>query len=1443
MTDFPVDQGLSDTPVDFAVETPENPSSAAVADRTVSLAGKMGTPPQETIQASEIGDKTSVLQAKQQATDPVQSTFSRNLEAGTLSLSVFQQALNEAQEKASVAQELEDYFVEAGVLTEGAEYTVTDLRHTINMNIAEQLFRDKISEVAGETSIAGYVGDFVDRYFIRHFPIGAYEDLTRRSERKGQELLQASIELNPKEYKAFIEAYIEELSEEGVFVGDNIFALQDGFQEAVNAGYDPMAGVNQLLTLGDVVGLGVAGKNLKMTKAISKADHPVTKVAALEGQEAAAEFTEKAVEATAGLDNTVKAKAGPSMFDPGDSVVKPQSAKVAEIAENNSLVSKVRELQQSGAFGAPDPLRVRAEAERVAEAFSKRITNLTNNIRVAEDLTGNPIAEVTFGKVKDGTPFKRESDAVKAAKKLPEAKAAPVDPEDLSKGWVVQLDARIDTRGLSDEFDVNNVEYDFVRTQIARFLGSNAATDDEQLNALANMAESSAVAVRRQADPLLRSLNKVSQDSKRAINRVLTELRDGSDASLKEGYNRAEFTEKFQEKHPKGLLPSKKDMDAWDAIQEIEDAGWLLRANQVLNNYVAKGFWSVDLGDGVKSVGKRVEELPGEVRIFNAETGVIETAVNPDIPVWRLDIPMKDTQVEYVTNPRSVDVLDHSDVMGFNAGGRRLNPDANHFVVLDDAEHPKAIITAFTEKQARKAVEQLSNLQAAVKRMGGDIASIKPTEALDDLVRANNDWNPSITTFQEFAELVARKGWDLSKTVSKKERDGEVENVSKNSPLAGEKWENYVATQTSRYDETLMDFGGSETYNVDPVSAILGEFANAATHYTHRQYTYDAASAWTKRAAREGSGVKLSDSYAKNDWLNQVQHAEVVGNSASARALRHQRSIIRRRLKMKGPIERRFEALGQEAAEFVFDKTGFKIRGGNPADKMLGLGFQTAFGFFNVSQFFMQGLHSLTITAISPQAGLRAASALIPLRLVMHAPNPAVEAFARKRLAKSMGIEDSEVKELIDYIRTSGRDIVDGDAIELGTGPSYGISGWGENSYLPSRVSDTLQAATNGGRRVLDAGLIPFRTGERMSRQTAMMTAFFEFKQRFPKQSALSREGRQWITNREQNLTFNMTSSGRALFQEGLMRFPTQWLSYTFRSMEAVVLGRGFTPAERARMAAILMPFYGLTGMGFGSAANSVAEQFGVEDTNAFIAMKYGFIDWLIAESTDVETGLATRLAPVTGFTDLYKRIVQGEATTMEVLMGPSGDVTQRTLGTLWNALEEVYNGHSVSLTEDAIAVLRTPSGLDNVAKGIGVLQNGLYRSKTGTTVPTELKPSDAIALFMGFAPLEVTEFYAQKGLKYTDEKKLRRFRKEMTNDFQRALTIFREDPERGKTMMSEIHTKIALSGFTRAEQQTLRRGLVDVNYGEIVKLQQHLIKKDQQGVARLMGEILGDSE
>lgn len=1410
----------------------EDPNSVAVNDRVLAMAAR-GIEASETRQKAQAADKTEIVNQK---TDANQINI-RTVQQGLITqeeLEPLEQTVRSTTEKSEVELELQDFFIEQGIFVEGVEYTPTDIRYQTNTLIAEQVFRDRLSKVQDETGTWGVVGDFMDRYFVRQLGLGWYEDVTKRTERRGRDLMQAAIEMEPEEYRSFITQYADEIAAEGVFTSENLFALQQGLDEATNAGYDPAAVAQQLLgILGAAEVASLAGKGFRSARALNKADGVVPRVAALEGPEKAAEVGQDILNVTGTTDADTLAKMGPEMLDTGTSVVRPHSSKVTEVLNNNSIIRKVRENDVAGHYGRmATPEQLDTIASRVTKSFTERVSNPIHTHRIVPDVLGNQVVEIDFGKIKDGTPYKNKTGAEKALANLdiPEGQVVPVDPEDLTKGYNIRVQQRLDLTEAAEAIDVSN-DLNIVQDTVGRIFGSNALLDNDNLTVMANLAEAGTTKVRFDTRDLQKKLVGIKPESKRTISRIFQDLRDGIDAELREGYTRQEFKDKFKEKHPENRYPTQAEMDAYDAVVEFEDAGWLLRANEALIRYVKKGYWSLDLGGEVRTIGKKVTDVPEDTRVFNVNLNTEEKVTSIDVPVWRLDKPLPSGHV-YISNPKGVNILDHSDVLGFNSGGRRLNPQARQFIVLD-GDIPKAMMSAFSEKQAKEGVEQLKNIQSARKS----------NTLTDEIVQANNSWNPAINTVDDLEILIKEKDWDLNRTISYKQRDGQVvsEDTKIDAHVEGT-WDSYVRVQNNRYDDVLMDYGGGTAYNVDPVSAILGEFGNAATHYTHRAYTYNAAAAWVKRAAQSGNGFSFHPAYAKNDYVNQVQHGTLEGTNATARELTKLRGVIRRRLKMQGPVERRFSQFGQTLSEFVFDKSGIKMNIGDPSSALMSVGFQSAFGFMAFSQFLMQGIHSLSIVAISPRAGAKAASMIIPLRGVMMAPTPEARAMGLKRLAKIVGESEETLKELADYIETSGRDIIDNDLIELGTGPSYGISGWQTESYLPSSVRNTLDKATSGGRKALDVGLLPFKTGERFSRLTGISTAFLEFKKKYPTKSALSDEGRRWITSREQTLTFNMTSTSRAAFQNGVLAIPTQWMSYTFRAMESVFIGKNLSGAERARLFAVLAPMYGLTGFGAGRFAEDMVEYLGIEDKEAYIFMKYGVIDWMVAEVAPFETALAKRLAPIDGITDLYKNIFQeGEATVAELVAGPSGAITGSIVSAFWETVQEVRHGNTVSLTQDALAILRQPSGLDAVAKGMGILRNGLYRSKTGAALPVEMKPSDAVAAFMGFSPLEVNEFYDRKGLQFLSDKKFRSFRKEMQKDYLTAVLAWRTDPNKGRALMKAVDTKIALSPFSPTQQEQIRGGLT-VDNKELFHINRDLTEMDKQLFASMMEKILGDS-
>ena len=218
-------------------------------------------------------------------------------------------------------------------------------------------------------------------------------------------------------------------------------------------------------------------------------------------------------------------------------------------------------------------------------------------------------------------------------------------------------------------------------------------------------------------------------------------------------------------------------------------------------------------------------------------------------------------------------------------------------------------------------------------------------------------------------------------------------------------------------------------------------------------------------------------------------------------------------------------------------------------------------------------------------------------------------------------------------------------------------------------------------------------------------------------------------------------------------------------------------------------------------------------------------------EEMGVEATIAVsgRLAPMGAIVDTWKNLSEGKF--LEVVGGPSGQIAGGLYTGVTNALSTLFYGQSASLTEDAIALLRIPSGLDNVAKAQGIFNNGIYRSKTGTALPYEMSVGDGMVALLGFTPLEVTEHYARQTDLFASNKKFNDFRKQVNKDSEFIFALLEtgniEDTNKAIKLMEELHERISFSGFSLSQTNSLRKSARTKLESSWSKIQDNLIKND----------------
>lgn len=1444
----------SDLAIDerFPSTDPSDPASIRVKDIVVAT-----------------GEETDTFEAKQKFSDISQQAFSDVLARGQLLNKSAEQLVQEAQDLSNKQREFNenpDFVLEQALTQRDQNWDDLQTRVAVNYQIAQEVASNLMDQTKAEgTSWYTYGTDFLGRYLFRQIPIGTYEDFTARTERKGREILSKAVALSPKEFKVWMENYADEVGEEGFLSDKNLFAALALQEEVGSKGFDPNKEITRFLAVLDlptpaaVVKAGrlasKVGSSLKSTTAIGR----VTAVAGDDAGQAAAENTLARSADPETLSNLADEATD---LNAPTTPVRPSNTAFVRRMKENDIIQKIDHVWRQGGFGRVVSREKIAEvAKGIAEDYSAKINHVVHSgVDLVDEGLGVYVARFKLGSPDSGAVFepvvlKQDEYAppqavIDMAEKVgPNAKVVQFDPSDASKGYLIEVSERIDTLGLPEKlsdqmWEATNLSLAgrIVRDTVGRLFNNSLITsaavrDNERLTVLAQLGQGGRAAIKEIVRPYGKAIKSLNSEAEYTLRAVYTKLRDGSDAHLRVRYTEAEFRQEYKNLHPSKLEATDKEVEAYNALATVEEADYILKATKEIQRYIAKGYTTaVEVGEDVAGKGifvpaKRISPAQLEKgaivrtvegRIFGPIDEILDE-VPEDFPVWKLDKPLG-TGEKYVIEPKSSRMISPSDVMGYNPGGSRLNPFANYFVVIGDGEGTrlKSLISAFSEVDGTKALDQLREIIKAIDSGADNI---------DDIIKANRDWNPGIQNKNDFDEYAFKVGWTKTKgevLTGKLALKGRNDTLVKGDLDNPDIWDeakvtDFIESDMRRNDKVLPEFGGGLSYNEDPVSSVFAQFGNSAYTYSNRAYTQNAMVGWVKAVQdteKQKPGqlnwLNRKEGESTTDYETLFRTAKVTGKGAFARRMKELRNITLRRLDMQDEASDRMNSWGEQAAEYVFDGKlpfgafkGKRMDLGDPSNLLLKVGFQSAFGFLNVSQFFMQGFHATTIMAISPVHGFKGAAMTFTQRGLLSAvKDPTIYKEGIKRFAKAHDLTEETAEELMEYIRTSGRHIVGGDAIEAGTGIGWQLSGWRGQDLTYSAMKARVNELKDASGKVLDLGLMPFNAGERLSRLTALNTAFLEFKKANPNVSAMSDRGRSWITSREQTLTFNMTTADKAMVQSSLMKVPTQWLSYSMRAMEAVFVGRGLSEGERLRLFAILGPMFGLSGFGFQNSADYIGEKLEIKPgSSQYVGLKYGVIDGLshyLLGDAGGAVGVGQRLAPIGAFVDTYKAIV--EEGTLQTLGGPSGEITFNILKTAFEAMDNLANGHTVSMTEDLIKVLRQPSGLNNIAKGVGVLNNGIYRSKNGIAVPGEMDVPEALISFLGFTPLQVQEFYNRKGSMYNSDRLLRTFKKGIREDTENAFRLIDAGDERGFELLNEIGSKIALSGFAWRDQMSMRR-------------------------------------
>ena len=1420
----------------------------------------------ERVKAQEISIATDIpldqVEAERQAGDPSAETAAKTNALNFDYALVIDQAYNDGlstEEVAGIIEErkakgddmtLSEYFLIQNLMLSDNGVNSYAARTLTNMEVWNRLLQKELE--SNDQSGMSKVMSFLDVNVLRELTIGAFENVTFRSNREGKDIREAFNSLKPADFEEWAKDYIEERKSEGIFSEDSIWNLYKAANDATYLGDDPLSGVNAMFGVADIATLGLTKAGTSVLKGaktlaqetttipnkiagIYKSRRPIDSVAVMSDESTAGVVATRQVdEVGVQTDEIASGRTLPEELDPvGGPVSRPSGVTTRQGSRKTVLTEKLEEMNRAGSFGEYVP---RTSLEAVATNIATKIATSVNDVvvnsrRIIDEGSDDFKVVVRLGKDGTGSAFRRKMDAEAVAAQDPSLR---VVKREEGRGWFVETEERVNVLGLPDEldrFDKGN----FVSDAINKVFGASTVRLGDKLGGKFLQAEAGQALIGDLVKPYQKIIRAVKGKELQNLSDFMTQLRDGELSYMRQAPTREAFEGLYTTMY--GTRPKRATVDAYEALQDINDTTWQIKSSERLKRTVAEGGLYVNITDQYGDVGYRVSNVPDNELVLDLATGKSRKAtsksLNPDTPVFK--IPNTFLDHLYVTNVDSVRVLERVDVMPYNVGGPRTNAEFRYFVGTVREQKLvsgntisagfKTLLGSFGQKQATIAVEQLNTITRKVKSLMDemnvdDIENLRLSQSqydeLGDIVRANNDWNKHIVDLEDLQRLSREYNFRFTEEFAAKARDQKVsireagEDPARVDVTFGEVVG--VRQNMKRGDTTLMEFGGKKATNASPISSIADQFGSEAFGYANRAASQTAMVSWVKLAEKAEGLVVFPKGIPENDLYNRFMDAQVVKTGKFndlAAQLREQQEVIKRRMNQSTWLSDKWDSFTASATEAIFETTGKKLdlTKTDPASRLLQVGFYSKFGFFNPDQLVLQALHSLTVTAVSPRQGLKAMGLVSPMFIIANLKDSATRSLAIQRLAGFSKIDVEELNKLVKYIDESGRNIIDNQVIELQAPQKFGAA---------STLAGKGQEAVG---KFLDTSTLFFREGERVSRLVGVMTAFLEHRAKRPNIDPLSPEGKLWITNREQDLTFRMTTQSRGLIQSGPMRVPTQWLTFSLRAMENIVVGRNFSAGERTRMFLVMGPMFGLTGLGAGRMAGYFTEQLGYDSSDpqaieTHNRLKYGLIDALLSNLLGTETAYAQRVAPLGQIQDTYKKLF--DKSLLTTLFGPSGEISKDMGAVAVNAIKAMVGGRTEMVREDLTQLVRNLSTVDKYVKVQELIESGNYRSRTRKLVVSNLDPSAAAAVLFGATPAPVQNYYDYQEMIFKKNNRYRDMSKRLKSKATLALSLLTEGNEsdmiRGTKLWEEINDEIWSSSLSNKIKLELQRSLVRVS-------------------------------
>lgn len=963
--------------------------------------------------------------------------------------------------------------------------------------------------------------------------------------------------------------------------------------------------------------------------------------------------------------------------------------------------------------------------------------------------------------------------------------------------------------------------------------GSGLSQTDWTTNAILKQSESSrALALEIVKTDLAAQFKIIGKNGKNAIEKVFTEMRDGSLANLRKPPTTAEFGDYFFKVNARSATP--EELRAYEILQDWNDTDWFLSADMHFKREVNRGIEILVPQDGLEvAASKTSKEAMAGREVWDVDSGkyVSVDSLPDDRIMYRLVEPMEfdgklhDLVASAVPKTRA---LKHSDVMGYNVGGSRLYANnRTNFMIKQETEYtladgvkrkgtPRTIMAVKTEKEAAKAVSEINEVISklhsivdpkAFTKLDDYLAAIKTkynNSDLQDTIARNSGWNTDVHSLEALVEFAAENNFDLRKL---------VDSVSDGQPLV--KGDDMIGDITFkdvsvapgllkygdfRKDKVLMGYGGQKVPTIGPMESMNRSLMSAMARQTEVAYETRSILRLYKTALMNNLVPRENIAMIRNMSLRQKAKNMIIDTGSDAgKKLELERRKILSRLEKQRVLDNAYHKAKDAFANILYD-AGFKkiankmdALSADPAAANRGMVFDVFF-WGAIDQAWVQGSQLFSIGAIADKAmGIQAAAAAPMFRAILKNGHVKVDEAAAKMLAVPMGIEPKQVLDMLEGFRTSGRGAVQASVADLGEDAGGKIM---------------FQKARETGR-------IFYNEGELLSRITAHIAASMEYiAKNGPKADLKSQHGKRWVMHESDKLTHAMTSTSRHPIEQLPMM---QFMSYSLRMTEylfsGLLGGKGvLTPKQKIKLATTQLGFFGATAVPFGGAMMAWYEyKYGTGlDERTYDMLRKGALDALLEYVTGVETEVGGRIAWGEGMfntiTDLQdKNLVQ-------ILLGPTGTVAKNIMEATNQLLGNIKFGSMRTTSEDLLDVAKVMKFANMYHNAYLAFRYGTYQSRvSGDLMVKDMDFGEAMAVALGVPLEKVNKVWDEIQVRKTDEE------------------YYKATGKKISRLFNDLHMEVEKNGWGTAHGDTISKSietLYALHSSELYKINRYVDKK-----------------